>query len=612
MSASAVAHDAHVSTAWLRARYVLPCLVAGVAALHALLALRSPVPWIIPDELRYAELAKSLGSGDLPHIRDRVTFGFGLAYPALLAPVWALIDDVSRAYAVAKVINALALALTAVPAYFLARRFLPEAHALLVAFLAVSIPSLLYAGTIMTEVALYPTFVLALLAIAIALERPTRSMQSSALLAIALASSVKILATTLIIGYVGAVLLFHWLDTRGAAQWRQRLAAYRLTWLTTGSLVLVGATVAPIVGRGPTVILGDYEGIVDRTVVTAIPRWIFLHVAAFDHFVAVIPFAATVVVVREGLRRNAGNAHRLIATLILAVSTPLFFAVALYSSNPSPGEFGYASGAGANERATFVLAPLMFIAFVLWLQTRPGSPRVLIGAAVVAAFLPATIPLDEFEENVNFQAFALVPWVGVHDVVPWPLGVLVLTVTLASSFLVTAFRGVRRALVVLPVVVVFLGLTFIGQSSMELVSMRTQAVGVGQSLTWVDDAVGRRGPVSVLWYEESGQPYVPVASRHRALWLAEFFNRSVGEVLEMGSPLQYGLPATRTTLDGDRVVLEDGTSAPLDTLVLTPCHVRVEGEVIATDSTGLTVVRVATLPKVTVGRPGVCPEGTRS
>ena len=104
---------------------VLGATVAIAAIVHAALALRSLAPWIVPDELIYSELAKSLGDGGLPKVRGDVTFEWGLGYPALLAPIWAVVDDVERAYAVAKIWNALILASTAIPAYFLARRFTP-------------------------------------------------------------------------------------------------------------------------------------------------------------------------------------------------------------------------------------------------------------------------------------------------------------------------------------------------------------------------------------------------------------------------------------------------------------------------------------------------------
>ena len=55
------------------------CLtVLAATSVQFALSLRIAVPWILPDELRYAEMAKSLGDGRLPAIRDNVTLGFGL------------------------------------------------------------------------------------------------------------------------------------------------------------------------------------------------------------------------------------------------------------------------------------------------------------------------------------------------------------------------------------------------------------------------------------------------------------------------------------------------------------------------------------------------------
>ncbi|HWO93314.1 MAG TPA: glycosyltransferase family 39 protein, partial [Dehalococcoidia bacterium] len=242
----------------LPAGLLLAATVGLATLLHVVLALKSPAPWVVPDEIRHSELAKSLATG-LPEIRGRMTFEFGLGYPALLAPTFALFDDVSTAYAVAKALNAFVLGLTALPAYFLARRFLDEARALVVSLLTVSVPSLLYAGTLMTEVALYPAFVLSLLAIALALDRPSRGTQIGALSAIALASSVKLLAAALVVGYVAAILLFHGLETRRGDAWRARLRAYGPSWvgLAAIAVALGGATAAT--GRSPLEALGTYE-----------------------------------------------------------------------------------------------------------------------------------------------------------------------------------------------------------------------------------------------------------------------------------------------------------------------------------------------------------------
>lgn len=585
----------------------LSMTVIVVSALHVILALRIPSPWIVPDELRYAELAKSLADGGLPRIRDEITWEYGLGYPALLAPIWALFEDVTTAYSAAKVLNAVVLGLTAVPAYFLARRFVPERPALIAAALSVSVPSLLYAGTLMTEVALYPAFVLALLAIAVALERPTAVTQVAALGAIALASMVKVLAVTLLIGYVTAVLLYHWLDTRRGRQWRDRLRAYRPTWAALMAIVLVGSGLGAVLGRSPTAALGAYESIIDSIDVLAVPSWMLFHVAAFDLYVAVIPFAATVLLIARGLRRNVDRRVRLLSVLTLAASVPLFTAVAAYSSNPSPAQFGYASGAGANERATFVLAPLVFIGFMAWLRERPGSQRGVGASVLIAALIPAAIPLDQFAQNyVGVQAFSLVPWVGAHDYTYWPIGLLAFTLTLGAFFVILLRMGARDGVFVAPVVATFIATTMIAHTVIEISSKWARSAGLGESSGWVDRVAGD-AEVSVLWYERV--PSTTPAARHRVVWLNEFFNRSIGTVYELGSPLPYAveLASTRVRLADGNVVLEDGTPAPLGPLVLAPCFVRVEGEPIARDPlTGAVVYRVAGVVRATVMEPSGC------
>ena len=52
------------------------------------------------------------------------------------------------------------MSLAAVPAYLLARRVLPTGLSLLAALLAVAVPSMVYTGTLMTENAFYPAFLL--------------------------------------------------------------------------------------------------------------------------------------------------------------------------------------------------------------------------------------------------------------------------------------------------------------------------------------------------------------------------------------------------------------------------------------------------------------------
>ena len=73
-----------------------------------------------------------------------------------------------------KAINAFVVSLAAIPAYFLARRVLPTGLSLLAAVLAVALPSLAYAGQVMTENVFYPLFLCVTLVLVLTLERPTR------------------------------------------------------------------------------------------------------------------------------------------------------------------------------------------------------------------------------------------------------------------------------------------------------------------------------------------------------------------------------------------------------------------------------------------------------
>ena len=90
---------------------------------------------------------------------------------SLIAPGLAALRAVPDAYAAAKAINAVLMSLAAVPAYFLARRLLAPPLALVVAALTVLVPSMLYTGTLMTENAFYPLFLVVALALVATLER---------------------------------------------------------------------------------------------------------------------------------------------------------------------------------------------------------------------------------------------------------------------------------------------------------------------------------------------------------------------------------------------------------------------------------------------------------
>ena len=159
----------------------LAAIVGCSAIVRILLARQVAAPWIMVDELIYSELAKSFAAGGHFQIRGAPSTGYGIVYPMLIAPAWRAFGSVPHAYAVAKGINAVVISLTAIPAYFLARRLVAPVLALVAAVLAVLVPSLLYAGTLMTENAFYPLFTTVCLLLVLTLERPTVWKQISVL-----------------------------------------------------------------------------------------------------------------------------------------------------------------------------------------------------------------------------------------------------------------------------------------------------------------------------------------------------------------------------------------------------------------------------------------------
>src|SRR5262245_40434163 len=136
-------------------------LVVVSTLIRYALSRRAVAPWIMIDELIYSELAKSFAATGHFMILDHASNVYEYVYPLLLSPAWAIFHAVPKAYDAAKAINAVVMSLAAVPAYFLARRVLGTWLSLAAAALAVSVPSMVYTATLMTENAFYPLFLTA-------------------------------------------------------------------------------------------------------------------------------------------------------------------------------------------------------------------------------------------------------------------------------------------------------------------------------------------------------------------------------------------------------------------------------------------------------------------
>ena len=190
---------AHPAVAWLTGLVVISTLVRF--ALTWLI----PVPWIFADELKYSELAKSFAATGSFAIRDVPGLGLSPLYPLLISPAYALFDSVPHAYLAIRLINSLLMSLAAVPTYLLARRLVTRGWALTAAALTLLVPSLGYAGMVMTESLFLPLFLTTVLVVVAMLERPTVGRQLAALGLVGLALLTRPAAVALVPALLSAI-----------------------------------------------------------------------------------------------------------------------------------------------------------------------------------------------------------------------------------------------------------------------------------------------------------------------------------------------------------------------------------------------------------------------
>jgi hypothetical protein len=534
-------------------------LVAVSAVLRFLLARRVAAPWIMVDELIYSELAKGLAAGDGFAIRGVATNAYGFVYPLLIAPAY-FVDSLPRAYELVKAINALLISLAAIPAYFLARRVLPGGLSLLAALLAVALPSLLYAGEVMTENVFYPLFLCLALLLVVTLERPTvpRQLGLLALCAVAYLTRAQALA------FVPAILLAPVL----LRSWRSFRVLYAAAAL--GVVGLLGFQL--VRGASPLDLLGAYSVTGEHHYGAGeVARWLLYHIAELDLYLGVVPFAATVVLFALWSRLPRALRPFLAATAALAIC--FLLEVSAFASLPSVERI--------EERNLFYLAPLALIGLLVWIDQGLPRPALAAGAAaVLGAALPGVIPYERLI-GVPSQSdtLMLLPLWRIHE--RWSVALsdlATLTVMLAIGAALAFLVVPRRFALALPLAVLALFLVVARPISarMEYAALGALAEGMNKHpRDWVDRAVARRGQVAVLWTGNTSR---------FSVWQNEFFSRSIGPVYYVSAPMGGGLPTTKLSLDRQTGILRGPDGRTVDAqFLLTDGSATPAGRVIAAD-----------------------------
>ncbi len=549
-------------------------------AVRVALGRRMVAPWIMIDEVVYSELAKNVAAHGEFLVRGVPSHGYGFVYPVLIAPAWALFTSIPSAYAAAKAINAVAMSLAAIPAYFLARRILSERLALLAAGLTVLVPAMLYTGEIMTENAFYPIFLLTALVLVITLEKPTPLRQVGLLALCLLAFETRAQAVALFAAVATAPILLGLVERRGL-RGTFRPFAWLYGVLGAGALLALAETVAR--GRSPLTLLGAYRAATSASYTPrGVLRFFLYHVAGLDLALGILPFAALLAMWLAP--RRPTPAARAFTVATLAVSVWLLAEVSAFASASYVDRI--------EERNIFYLAPFGLIALlglgVEGVVTR--SRKVVVASAVIAGVLPVFIPFAHFiDTSALSDSFFLMPWWWAQDhlihlnQVRWAA----FAVSVAAAVLFVFLP--RRYVLVLPALVaVYFVLTSIvvesGRHGIHHAAVGSLWAGTHMPQgDWIDREVGSDARVAVLWTAAMPSAY-PVYEN-------EFFSRSVRTIYDVdGAHPPDPLPEVAVSQShGGALTTASGAPVRAEYVL---SNVEVGGKRVATDGVGVALYRV--------------------
>jgi hypothetical protein len=555
-------------------------IVAVSFAVRAWLARGMLGPFIMVDELIYSEMAKSFASDLGFSVRGLPVRGYGAVYPVLISPAYAAFDRIPDVYAGVKTINSLVMSLAAVPAYLIARRVVSARLALLAAILTVTVPSMVYTATVMTENAYYPVLLLAALAVVALLERPTALNHVLFFAALALAYETRSQAIVVAAAAVTAPFLLA-LFAGGA-----RAVLWPFRWLYAifagGAVLVVLAQTAR--GRPLTALLGSYADVGNASYdLGKALDFVVYHAAELDLYLGIIPVAAVIVLTARA--RTLDRPLQVLLATTLALTGWTLLVVATFASRFADR---------IQERNTFAVVPLFLILLLAWVERGAPRPRVLATvAALASALLVLAIPFDRFvTTSAVSDTLMLLPWWAIQ--IKWHVTWLEWLALLGALAFAAAFLFLpRRYALALPLVVLAYWLVAsrpIWYGPYPYGVKQAGAGGLFQGIRgvkrdWIDAAVPNGADVAVLWTNRSDRFTVNQN---------EFFNRAVGQIYYTVVPTPGGVGELPVAVDPrtGAVRLEDGR-AVRPGYILTDGSVEPDAIPIARDPLlGMTVWKV--------------------
>jgi hypothetical protein len=530
----------------------LPFVAAAAFVVRVALDRSAAIPRVFGDELIYSGIAKSLAGGSGLELRGvDIGLGYGPLYPLALSPVYRFAEDGAAAFLGVQTLNALFMSLTAVPAYYLARRVVTSGWSVVVAAFSVAVPAMAYSSLVMTEALFYPGFVATCLVLVLTLERATRFRQALLVASILVLAGVRVQALVLVPAFVTAALADALRTRRSLASEARRLAT---AWLLLGLAAVLSLAAHGGDPRGP---LGAYGALVRGYSPIDTVEWLAWNLAALDMSLGFVAFGAFVLSSALMLRRSATQREGAFAAVGVGVVAWTSVSVALLSASP----YGLDH---LHWRSLFIVVPVVVTGFAWWLASglpRPGGPA--LAAAVTAFALPLLLPWRLVLADHPVDTPATLVWKALGELVP----------SLAATRVIVPFAALGVAVlllsrsVVLPLVSMIVAFgAVIAASDFEAEVSRDQV----ERFAWVDRALPD-GSLALLLHVDipSYCPQIERASRQRDLEvMTEFFNTSVTRVRNIwGQIVHDGLGSRAITFGADGSLRDDGMVVPVRYLV---------------------------------------------
>ncbi len=567
----------------LAAGIALATIVVVSALIRTALSWSAPGPWIFVDELIYSELGRSAFDGTA--IRGMPVTGYGNIYPFIIAPAYEVFSDLASAYSAVKVINAVVMSLTAIPAYFIARTLMQRSWSLVAAALTVLVPSMAYTGMVMTESTFYPAFALAMLLVIRALQRPTIFSQLLAFAGAVFCYEVRPQGALVLPAFVVSVVFLVILDAAVAPagsrlkELLQGLRRFLPTWIISGLGAAIFIAIQQSRGTGISGLLGAYAITAeyrDRYQAKPIISWFLLHIAELDLWLGVIPFIALLVLIGVALSKTSDRSVRVFACAVVPVILMMTAIVAAFVV--------FANVTRIEERNLFYIGFFALIALCWWVSKglERQQPRWFVIAVVVGAIGPVALPYQSILTNsaVSDTFGVFLPYAVQSRLLDPTLTTFIVVAGMIALIAILVSLGDKRAYIAVLVVALFFFATGAAvDRRTDKASVAAQAISTPQN--WIDHAVGDSAKVGVVW---------PGGSDPNRVWQAEFFNRSVGNVLTLFAPLAGGLPDTVVNVQADGVLVDRNAVRVSEDYVFSDSFTRINGTVVAEDQRHGTVL----------------------